>query len=344
MSTIVLTGGGSAGHIIPNIALLPLLKEHFANIHYIGGNGMEKTLIPLENIPFHSTATVKFDRSNIFNNVKIPFVLAKGISQAKELLKSLNPDVVFSKGGYVALPTCFAAKSLNIPVVVHESDYSLGMANRLVSHFAKKTLTSFIETENGIFVGNPVRDEILKGNKNIALEQFPVDLSKKTILIFGGSQGSSIINSTVYRGLSLFTKNYNIIHISGKKGDFTVQGKNYYQISYSSDINNLFALCDAVVCRAGSNALSEIACLGKRCIVIPLPKGASRGDQLDNATSYQKKGYVTILPQENLYAESLVHYIDQLWSHTPPNKLDVRQINKDIVAHILSVIKKSSEK
>lgn len=344
MSTIVLTGGGSAGHIIPNIALLPLLKQHFDNIHYIGGEGMEKTLIPLENIPFHTTATIKFDRSKIFNNLKIPFVLSKGIAQAKDILKSIQPDVVFCKGGYVSLPTCFAAKSLDIPIVVHESDYSLGMANKLVSRFAKKTLTSFLETENGIFVGNPVRDEILKGNKNIALEQFPVDLSQKTVLIFGGSQGSGIINTTVYRGLSLLTKNYNIIHISGKKGDFSVHGKNYFQISYSNDIHNLFDLCDAVVCRAGSNTLSEIACLGKRCIVVPLPKGASRGDQLDNALSYQKRGFVTILPQENLYAESLAYYIDNLWALSPPSKLDVAKINGDIVAHILSVITKSSEK
>lgn len=344
MSTIVLTGGGTAGHIIPNIALIPLLKKHFTNIHYIGGEGMEKTLISLENIPFHSTAVIKFDRSNILNNVKIPFVLAKGISQAKTLLKQINPDVVFCKGGYVSLPTCYAAKALKIPIIVHESDYSMGMANKFVSSFAKKTLTSFAETPNGIFVGNPVRDEILKGDKNVALTHFPVDLSKKTILIFGGSQGSDIINSTVYRGLALLTKNYNIIHISGKKGDFSVQGKNYFQLSYSSDIFNLFALCDAVVCRGGSNTLSEIACLGKRCIVVPLPKGASRGDQLDNAISYQKRGYVEILLQENFYAESLVHFIDKLWEKPAPKKLDVTQINKNIVSEILSVITKSGEK
>lgn len=344
MSTIVLTGGGTAGHIIPNIALLPLLKKEFANIHYIGGEGMEKTLITLENIPFHSTSVIKFDRSNIFNNLKIPFVLAKGISQAKLLLRQINPDVVFCKGGYVSLPTCYAAKSLNIPIVVHESDFSMGMANNLVSKFAKKTLTSFSETPNGIFVGNPVRNEILTGDKHLALEYFNVDLTKKTILIFGGSQGSDVINTTIYRGLALLTKKYNIIHISGKKGDFTVQGKNYFQLSYSSDIYNLFDLCDAVVCRGGSNTLSEIACLGKRCIVVPLPKGNSRGDQLDNALSYKKRGFVEILNQEDLYAESLLHFLDKLWDKPAPNKLDVTQINKNIVTEILSVITKSDEK
>ncbi len=338
MATIILTGGGTAGHVIPNLALIPELKKHFSNIHYIGGKGIEKSLAEEENITYHSTAVVKFQRGKIFENIKIPFVLVKGISQAKNLLKSLNPDVVFCKGGYVSLPTSYAAKALKIPIVVHESDFSLGMANRLVSNFATKTLTSFVETPDGVFVGNPVRKEILNGDKQRAIQQYPINTAKKTVLIFGGSQGSDIINSTVYRALPILSKKYNIIHISGKNGDFNVKAENYYQLPYSNEINNLYALCDAVVCRGGSNALSEIACLGKRCIVVPLPKGASRGDQIDNAISYQKRGFVQVLLQEDFFAESLNYYLDKLWQNPPPSKLDVSEINHNIVKEILSVI------
>lgn len=340
MATIVLTGGGTAGHVIPNLALIPELKKHFCNIHYIGGNGIEKSLAEGENIPFHLTEVVKFQRGKIVENLKIPFVLLKGISQAKALLKSLNPDVVFCKGGYVSLPTSYAAKALKIPIVVHESDFSLGLANRLVSSFAAKTLTSFTETPDGIFVGNPVRQEILHGNKQKAMEAFPISAAKKSVLIFGGSQGSDVINSTVYRALPMLSKKYNIIHISGKKGDFSVKAENYYQIPFSYEINNLYALCDAVVCRGGSNALSEIACLGKRCIVVPLPKGASRGDQLDNAQSYQKRGFVQVLLQEDFFAESLNYYLDKIWASPPPTAMNVNDINKNIVKEIMSVIEK----
>ncbi len=340
MSTIVLTGGGTAGHVIPNLALIPELKKHFSNIHYIGGDGIEKTLAEAENIPFHKTAVVKFQRGKLLENVKIPFVLIKGISQAKALLSDLNPEVIFCKGGYVSLPTAYAGKALKIPIVVHESDFSLGLANRLVSNFSKKVLTSFSETPDGIFVGNPVRQEILHGDKNEARENYLINPTKKTVLIFGGSQGSDVINNTVYRALPMLTKKYNIIHISGKKGDFNVKADNYHQLPFSHEINNLYALCDAVVCRAGANTLSEIACLGKRCIVIPLPKGASRGDQVDNAISYQKRGFVQVLLQEDFFAESLNYYLDKLWDSPPPNRLDVSEINKNIVKEILSVIEK----
>ena len=155
MGTIVLTGGGTGGHIIPNLALLPQLGRYFSRIVYIAGDGMEARLVPAAGIPFYRTETVKLDRSHLLENFKIPFVMRRAIEEAKSILDTEKPDIVFSKGGYAALPTCYAAKAHKIPVVVHESDYSLGLANRLCTRFAAAVLTSFPETGGGILTGNP---------------------------------------------------------------------------------------------------------------------------------------------------------------------------------------------
>lgn len=338
MATIVLTGGGTAGHIIPNLALLDELKKYFDNIHYIGGTGMEKELVAAENIPFHSTATVKFDRSNMLKNMQIPFMLTKGIFEAKRILSLLEPDVIFSKGGYVALPTCYAAKSLKIPIVIHESDYSMGLANKMVSGFAKKVLTSFSETPNGEYVGNPIRTGILRGDKNKVIPLLSLDLSKKTVLITGGSLGAEYINNIIYKGLDVLTKKYNIVHISGKSGDFSITHKFYNQLKYTGNIADYYALADCVVCRAGANTLCEAAALGKHCIAIPLPKGNSRGDQLDNALSFEKRGMVEILLQENLYVESLINKIDNIWNKNQP-VLNIENINKNVVKSIVEAMR-----
>lgn len=336
MKTIILTGGGTAGHIIPNLALVPELRKYFDSIHYFGGNGMEENLVTNAGIPFHKTTVVKFDRSKIFSNLKIPFLLQKGINEAKELITFIKPDVVFSKGGYAALPVCFAAKKLGIPVVCHESDYTLGLANKIVSSFAAKTLTSFPETKGGIYVGSPVREEFYS-KKPSYCEVPNMDARKKTLLVCGGSLGSSAINNVIYSVLPVLLKNYNVIHISGKTGDFNVKRNNYYQCSYAPDFPALMRRADLVICRAGSNTLFEAAATGIRCIAIPLPKGASRGDQILNAKSFEKHGYCEVLPQEKLCPETLLSKIEAIW-HKTPQVLDVLQINEKIVKHILSVI------
>lgn len=337
MPTIILTGGGTAGHIIPNLALLDELRKYFDSIHYIGGSGMEKNLVPKENIPFHMTKTVKFDRSKWGKNLQIPTALFQGISEAKKVMKIIKPDVIFSKGGYVSLPACFAAKSFKIPVVIHESDYTMGLANKITAGFAKKVLTSFPETPNGIFVGNPIRNSIFKGTKDNIKENLDLNKNKKNILIFGGSLGSEAINNTVYKGLDLFCLKYNIIHISGKTGDFNIKHKNYNQFVFVDNIQDYYNLADCVVSRAGANSLAEIAALGLKSICIPLPSGNSRGDQIDNAVSYQKRGLTEVLLQEDLYAESLLYKIDNAFN-TPSNKLDISNINKRIVDEIITAI------
>ena len=336
MATIVLTGGGTGGHVIPNIALLNELYKYFDSIHYIGSGGIEEKLIKNENIPFHKTSTIKLDRSKLLANAKIPFLLTKGIFEAKELLSNISPNVIFSKGGYVSLPTCYAAKLLNIPIVCHESDYTLGVANKLVSKFAKVTLTSFPETEPGVFVGNPVREEIYKKTFKVSNE-FKLNHNKKTILVCGGSLGSVAINKIIYKLLPTLQNNYNIIHIAGNNGDFSVTGKNYTQIAYTNNFAEALSLADLVICRSGANTLAEVASLGKRCITIPLPKGASRGDQLSNALSYKKRGFCEVLSQDELTPVTLNALIEVIWHKTPPI-LNVLEINEKIVKHILSAM------
>ncbi len=333
--TIILTGGGTAGHVIPALALVPELKKHFDEIHFFGGNGIEKELCKNANIPFSSVPVVKFDRTHILNNFKIPFVLTKGVAEAKRQMRLLNPAAVFSKGGYASLPACLAARELKIPVIVHESDYTLGMANKLTARFAAAVITSFAETEGGTFIGNPVRKEILHGSKANALKNYDVDPSKKTVLVFGGSMGAEAINKVIYAGLSELTKKYNIIHVAGKNGNFAKSCKNYVQLKFAPDIADLYALCDVAVCRGGANTLSELACLGKRAIIVPLPKGTSRGDQLDNALSYKRRGFVEILPQNELFVETLMQKIEEIQNKIVP-VLDVADIEKNIVNIIVS--------
>ena len=335
MKTIILTGGGTAGHIIPNLALIPTLKKFFQNIHYVGSTLMEESLVKNENIPFHKITSVKFDRSKLFSNFKIPILLKKGINEASELIKNLSPDVIFSKGGYVSLPICFAAKKAHVPVVCHESDYSLGLANKIVSRFSKKTLTSFPETPNGIYTGNPVRREIYNCPKTC----FPSCLnpSKKTILICGGSLGSTAINSVVYKILPSLVQNYNVIHIAGNNGNFNISYPDYVQLKYTDNFPQYLNMCDLVICRSGSNTLFECASLGKHCITVPLPKGASRGDQILNAQSFEKQGCCQVLPQSNLTPDVLLNSIDSAWNYSP-KKINVEKINETIVKEIVTCL------
>ncbi|HOO23431.1 MAG TPA: UDP-N-acetylglucosamine--N-acetylmuramyl-(pentapeptide) pyrophosphoryl-undecaprenol N-acetylglucosamine transferase [Clostridia bacterium] len=338
MAKVVLTGGGTAGHIMPNLALLSELRKYFDTIFYIGGDGMEKELVNAENIPFHRVSCIKFDRSDLIKNVKIPFTLARGISEAKTIMSILKPDVVFSKGGYVALPACYAAKSLKIPLVVHESDFTMGLANKITAKFAKKVLTSFEETEGGECVGNPIRTEILHGDKKNIVLSLDLDIAKKTVLIMGGSIGAESINEVVYQGIKEFAKRYNIVHISGKSGKFDIKHKYYNQLRFTDRIADYFDLADCIVSRAGANTLCEVASLGKHSISIPLPKGNSRGDQLDNALSFEKRGMTEILLQEDLYVESLIAKIEAIWNKKQPI-LNIENINKNVVKSIVDAMK-----
>lgn len=318
---IVLTGGGSAGHVMPNLALLPHLTDKFDKIFYIGSeNGCEKRLAESKGIAFRSVPTVKLDRTKKLANLKIPFTLYSGISEAKKLLRDINADIVFAKGGYVSLPAAFAARSLNIPVICHESDYSLGLANRLISGFAVRTLTSFESTKakNAEFTGNPVRLDLLTANALNAKRECAFLRDKKTVLFVGGSGGAAAVNSAVRASLSSLTPDLNVIHIAGAGNKYEPE-LGYRSFEFVDNVFDYYAYADVVVSRAGANCASELAAMGKRVIFIPLPKGASRGDQLQNADFYAKRGCARVLEQDRLCAYELVCAITDMLSRPSPD-------------------------
>ncbi len=345
--TIVLTGGGTAGHIMPNIALLPYLKRHFDNIFYIGTNAMEKDIVTKNNIPFYEINATKFVRKISLNTFLIPFKLIKSVCQAKKILKKLKPDVIFSKGGYVSVPVCIAGKKLKIPVVSHESDLSMGLANKIILKYANVVCTSFESTaklnKKCVFTGSPIRNQIFNGNKQNIINKFDYDQSKKTIMFMGGSLGATAINEAVYSSINDLTKLYNVLHISGKNGK-KITAKNYYQVEFCDNIEDFFDLCDVCICRSGANTIFELASIQKNMLLIPLPKGNSRGDQVENAKNFEKNGLANVLMQEDLNTTNLLNSIEKTINNTNTysqnfKKLDFKNANNKIVDIIQKQIK-----
>ncbi|MCL2540321.1 MAG: undecaprenyldiphospho-muramoylpentapeptide beta-N-acetylglucosaminyltransferase [Firmicutes bacterium] len=322
MQCIVLTGGGTGGHVVPNIALLPELKKHFKRIVYIGSiNGIERKLLKaFPEVEFYSIETVKLVRKFALKNLLIPFKLIRGKAQAKEILRRVRPSVVFSKGGFVSVPVVLAAGSLNIPVVSHESDLTLGLANKLTKNKSKIICTSFKETadklKNGVYTGTPIRKEILDSNKDESSKLFGLATDKPVVLIVGGSSGANKINQTIRKTLAELTKNYQVLHSCGKGNiDTTIKDKNYVQIEYIQDMGAALACAEVVVTRGGSNTIFEILACRKPMLIIPLPKGASRGDQVENAAVFKQNGWAEVLAQDELTPESLLTQIDHLYKN-----------------------------
>lgn len=316
MKNIVFTGGGTAGHIMPNLAIIEELKGY--NIYYIGSSGMEKDIISkYKNIKFIEIPVVKFSRSLSIKNLTIPFKLISSINKTKKILKEIKPSLIFSKGGYVSIPACFAGHSLNIPVITHESDLSIGLANKIIAKKSKYLCCSFKTTadsygKNAIFTGSPIRKKVLYGQKNIILQRHNITPSKPTILVVGGSQGARAINNIILDNIDELTKKYNIIHIVGKNNKNTQKKYNYIQIEFANDIENYFAASDVVISRAGSNTIFELLALKKPMILIPLPKTKhSRGDQVDNAKYFEKNGFANVINQESLTNDLLLKTINE---------------------------------
>ena len=314
MKTIVFTGGGTAGHIMPNIALFPEAEKVFDKIVYIGSNKMEKEI--LKNFPsvlFYEIPCVKLIRKLTPKNLLIPLKLIQSIKHAKKLLKEIKPAVVFSKGGYVSLPVVIAAKQLNIPVISHESDMTMGLANKIIYRYSNLMLTSFETTAKDkkkcLYVGSPIRESIFLGNKNNLKLNFN---EKPVILFFGGSLGSKKINDIVEKSIDQLCKDFFVIHLTGKGKKTSIKNKNYYQKEFASNIEDFFAAADLVVTRGGANALFELLALNKPMLIIPLSKVESRGDQIDNANYFAQKGYAKVLMEEDLSPESLYNAIKNL--------------------------------
>ena len=312
MATIILTGGGTAGHCTPNLALYPYLKNDFENIVYVGSeNGIERNIIENTEIPYYSIPCAKLNRVNKSKNFIMPFKVLLGVVKAGKILEKVKPDVVFSKGGYVSVPTVIAASIRKIPVITHESDYTVGLANKISSIYSKKVLTAFPETakhvKNGEYVGSPIRKSIFKASKEEALKSFGFNGKKPILLVTGGSQGAQIINKTLRKALPELLPKFDVIHVCGKNNVAQeLSQKGYFQTEYINKIENAFAVCSVCVSRSGANTLFEVMSLKIPTVLIPLPQTASRGDQILNANYFQKKGLAHVLPQENLTPESLV--------------------------------------
>ena len=321
MKKIVLTGGGTAGHVTPNIAIIPTLKEMGYDISYIGTyNGIEKKLIEEIGIPYYGISSGKLRRYFDLKNFTDPFRILKGYFQAKKLIKKLKPDVVFSKGGFVTVPVVFAASKKKIPIVIHESDMTPGLANKLALPKATKICCNFPETKKmfegkATVTGTPIRAELFTGDKEKAKKFCGFKDDKPTILIVGGSTGSVAINNAIWEVLDELLKTYNVIHICGKdKTDSKYNGKEgYAQFEYvKSELSDLFTLADIVISRAGANAICELLALKKLNILIPLSLKASRGDQILNAESFQKSGYSYVIDEENLNHDTLLKALAEI--------------------------------
>lgn len=324
---ILFTGGGTAGHVIVNLALIPYYRDNGWEIDYIGSkNGIEKKLISeLDGVTYHPISTGKLRRYLSKENLKDPFKVLKGTLQAYRIIGKRKPKVIFSKGGFVSVPVVAAAKLRGVPAVIHESDYTPGLANKLSIPFAKKVLATFPETVNYLpekkaeYVGAVIRDELFQGNKEAGLQFAGLTKEKPVLLIMGGSGGSEKINETVRACLPELLHSFQIIHICGQgKADSTHQEKGYVQFEYvSEELKDIFAATDFVLSRAGSNAIFEFLALRIPMLLIPLSRNASRGDQIVNAESFKEKQYAKVLEEEELTKEKLLEEITQLKKFGP---------------------------
>ena len=308
MKKILFTGGGSAGHVVPNIALINDLRANGgADVCYMGSGGIEKTIVSSKKIPYYEISSPKLVRGFNFralkNNLRIPFAFQRAVKEAEKGLRAFQPNAVFSKGGYVALPVVFAARKLGIPCFAHESDFSIGLANKLSAKKCECVFTSFPETasklKNGVYSGAPLKRELFNASPIQARKKFGVPPGIKTVLVFGGGSGSEAINAALRAQLSTLAKRYFILHVCGKGNVVHTTYKNYCQEEFISDMGAAYACADLIVSRAGAGAVFEILALKKPAVLIPL-ENASRGDQKENAAYFEKRGLCRVLPQSKL--------------------------------------------
>ena len=323
MKKIVLTGGGTAGHVTPNIALLPSLQAAGYEITYMGSyDGIEKKLVEDFDLPYVGIATGKFRRYLDLKNLTDPFRVIKGFGEARKFLKEYKPDVVFSKGGFVSVPVVRAAASLGIPCIIHESDMTPGLANKLCIPVAKKVCCNFPETydmlpeEKAVLTGSPIRAELAQGNKIAGLDLCGFTANKPVIMVMGGSLGAANVNKAVREALPQLLEKFQIVHLcgKGKLDESLVNTPGYKQFEYiKTELKDLFAMTDLVISRAGANAICELLALHKPNILIPLPAASSRGDQILNAKSFEAQGFSIVVEEEVLTTELLVEKVNALF-------------------------------
>ena len=354
MKRIILTGGGTAGHVTPNIALIPKLRELGFDIHYIGSyNGIEKDLIEPFGIPYHGISSGKLRRYFSLQNFTDPFRVIKGFGEARKLIKNLKPDVIFSKGGFVSVPVVLAGKKCKVPVIIHESDMTPGLANKIAIPSAAKICCNFPETLDclpegkAVLTGSPIRQELLSGNKIAAMDLCKFTADKPVILVIGGSLGSVVVNNAVRESLPCLLKVFQIIHLCGKgKTDESLKNtKGYCQFEYVKDeLRDIFALSEIVISRAGANAICELLALRKPNLLIPLSAKASRGDQILNARSFERQGFSMVLEEEDLTKETLTSTVYKLFEKRGSYVDAMRNSNQqDSIDTIISMITQASK-
>ena len=323
MKRIILTGGGTAGHVTPNIALIPRLLELGYDIQYIGSyQGIEKELIQPFGIPYHGISSGKLRRYFSVQNFTDPFRVLKGFGEAKRLIKELQPDVIFSKGGFVSVPVVLAGKHNKVPTIIHESDMTPGLANKIAIPSATKVCCNFPETlehlpkDKAVLTGSPIRQELLSGNRIAAMDLCHFSADKPVILVIGGSLGSVTVNQAVRSILPRLLADYQVIHICGKGNldESLIGTAGYVQYEYvDAPLKHLFAAADIVISRAGANSICELLALRKPNLLIPLSASASRGDQILNANSFAKQGFSKVLEEEAISDNTLYQAIDDLY-------------------------------
>jgi len=323
MKVIVLTGGGTSGHVTPNIALIQKLKAKGYTIHYIGSkNGIEKQLVEKQGLPYHGISAGKLRRYADVKNITDLFRITGGFFQSLSILRKVKPDIVFSKGGFVSCPVVWAAWVLRIPAVIHESDITPGLSNKLSMPFARKVCYTFPESkkyfsdQKSCHTGLPVREEIDSGSRLDGLKLCGFSDGKPVLVVIGGSQGSEFINRAVREALGELLKLFQICHICGKgnmnPGFDGLSG--YKQFEYvDKELPDIFACADVLISRAGATVLHEILTVKKPALLIPLSKSASRGDQILNAQSFCSRGFCDMLMEEDVTKETLVTKIRELY-------------------------------
>ena len=340
MKTILFTGGGSAGHVVPNLAIMNEIR-YSHRVIYMGTSGIERGLVEKAGYTFFEVECPKLIRSFTLKNLSIPSRLKKAKRAAMEILEREQPDLVFSKGGFVSYPAVCAAHKLGIPVLTHESDLSAGLTTKLIAKKCARVLTSFPETAklfpNGEYVGSPIRKEILRGERSRAKKKFSLSEEKPVLLVLGGGSGSKAINDAVRAHLKQLLDRFDVLHLVGKGNLVLSDDSGYVQREFEHDMGSCYAAADVVLCRAGSNTLFELLALKKPCVLVPLKKG-SRGDQLENALYFEEKGLCRVLYEEEL--DSIVkevesaHQDDQL-----KNALNEAHYENGLL-NILSLIEK----
>ncbi|WP_456279116.1 undecaprenyldiphospho-muramoylpentapeptide beta-N-acetylglucosaminyltransferase [Bacillus sp. AK128] len=352
---MVFTGGGTAGHVILNLALIPHFKKEGWEISYIGSeNGIERELISkVDGVTYYPIATGKLRRYFDWKNVKDPFKVIKGTLQAYRILRKLKPSIIFSKGGFVSVPVILAGKLNKVPSIIHESDVTPGLANKIAIPFATKVCVTFKDTvkhikESGkvVHTGAIVREEIFKGSREKGLKDYLFLKSKPVLLIMGGSLGSKKINEMVRAGLQELLERFQIVHICGKGNvKHSLHQQGYKQVEYlTNELPDVLAMTDIVISRAGSNSIFEFLALKKPMVLIPLTKEQSRGDQIINAESFKKAGYAEVLQEEKLTKEKLVKTLKQVLDNKDQFLTNMEKYEGDFsVNPILSLIKEVSK-